>query len=41
MGAEATQMRIKGKLIRVWSMPEPERYDGSEISMPSALVTEL
>lgn len=40
-GATASQMRIKGKLIRVWSLPEPERFDGSDISMPTQLVGEM
>lgn len=41
MGASASQMRVKGKLIRVWSLPEPERFDGSEIAMPSQLTGEM
>jgi hypothetical protein len=41
MGATATQLRVKGKLIRVWSLPEPERFDGSELSLPTQLVEEL
>ena len=41
LGAQASQMRIKGKMIRVWSLPEPERFDGSDIAMPTQLVGEL
>jgi len=41
IGAMSHQLRIKGKMIRVWSIPEPERFDGSDLAMPSQLVGEL
>jgi hypothetical protein len=39
--AQTSIIKIKGKGIRVWSLPEPSRYDGSEIALPSQLETEL
>ena len=39
--AQTSIIKIKGKAIRVWSLPEPSRYDGSEIALPSQLETEL
>ena len=40
-GATAKQLRIKGKMIRVWALPEPSRFDGAEISLPTALEVEM
>ena len=39
--AESSQMRIKGKMVRVWSLPEPERFDGSDLALPDPLDAEL
>jgi hypothetical protein len=41
LGSDSVQMRVKGKMIRVWSLPEPERFDGAELALPSQLVGEL
>jgi hypothetical protein len=41
MGGTAAQMRIKGKMLRVWAIPEPEKFDGSDISLPSSLETAI
>lgn len=32
LGATDHQMRIKGKMLRTWSLPEPEKYDNTELS---------
>jgi hypothetical protein len=34
MGASDRQMRVKGKMIRVWTLPEPEAYEQTAISSP-------
>lgn len=31
IGAKDHQMRIKGKMLRTWSLPEPEKYDAVEL----------
>lgn len=41
MQAAAHQMRIKGKMLRAWSIPEPEKFDGSEIAMPTQLESHM
>jgi hypothetical protein len=33
--AEAKQMKVKGKMLRVWSLPQPEVFDGSTIDLPN------
>jgi hypothetical protein len=33
LGATDHQMRIKGKMLRTWSLPEPEKYDTIELSI--------
>lgn len=35
------QMRIKGKMIRVWTLPEPEKFDGSAIDLPKNMEEDL
>lgn len=40
MGAKATQLKIKGKNIRVWSIPEPEKYEASHIDLPTEVEQE-
>jgi hypothetical protein len=35
MGAKAEQVKIKGKTVRVWTLPEPEKYDNSPLSLPN------
>jgi hypothetical protein len=41
MKAEARQMKIKGKTIRVWSIPEPEKFDNTPIDLPTNTEEEL
>jgi hypothetical protein len=35
MDAEAVQMKIKGKKLRIWSLPEPEKFDNKPMSIPN------
>lgn len=32
LGANDHQMRIKGKMLRTWSLPEPEKFDNVDLS---------
>jgi hypothetical protein len=40
MGATAKQLNIKGKAIRVWSLPEPEKHDNTPITLPTEVEQE-
>jgi hypothetical protein len=35
IGAATKQIKVKGKMLRVWTLPEPTRYDATPIAVPS------
>lgn len=35
IGGESKQIKIKGKKVRVWSLPEPENFDNTKIDLPT------
>jgi hypothetical protein len=42
MDASSQQLRVKDKMIRVWTLPEPERFDSSKgIDLPANIEEEL
>jgi len=42
MGGKGRQIRIKNKMLRLWTLPEPERYDQSSgIQLPNEVEEEL
>lgn len=34
-GGESTQLRVKGKKVRVWTLPKPEFYEESALKVPN------
>lgn len=41
LGATDRQMKVKGKMLRVWSLPEPEKFDNNPIDLPHNVEEEL
>ena len=41
VNASAVSLKVKGKSLRVWALPEPARYDGAELALPSQLEQEI
>jgi hypothetical protein len=40
-GADARQLRVKGKVLRLWTLPEPEKYDNTPIALPIDIEEEM
>jgi hypothetical protein len=40
-GGDRAQFRIKGKVVKVWSVPAPEFYEEEDLEIPSAVNEEF